>query len=174
MAPFNQKQKQKTHTLPVDFRPLQEQARGCGNNCSVTDLCLLFSPLPWSLSLCCETEDISVTERETPWSPLLPPTRPPLSLSVLIVSIQPISELPAPHPNTTRRIHLSFPSQINNSIQSSPPCLLFPPFFSLSAFCCHCFFCFFFFLHFCFCFLILAWQCLTVLIPLSHYLNFDV
>lgn len=59
------------------------------------------------------------------------PLHPQLSLSVLILSIHLISWLPnnasSSHLNMTRCIHLSFPSQINNSIESSPHGLCLSP-----------------------------------------------
>lgn len=85
------------------------------------------------------------------------PLHPQLSLSVLILSIHLISWLPSnassSHLNMTRCIHLSFPSQINNSIESSPHglCLLFlspslcPLLVLLWVVFCPLFFCFLFF-----------------------------
>lgn len=61
-------------------------------------------------------------------NPHPPPT---LSLSFLILPIHPISWLPntssPSRPNTTLRIHLYFPSRINNSVESSPHLLFLSP-----------------------------------------------
>lgn len=76
------------------------------------------STLLWNLRRPC-------AQRETPWTPIAPQ----LSLSILSPFSQFLGYLTPPPPslNMTLSIHLSFPSQINNLIGSSPHglCLLF-------------------------------------------------